>query len=155
MTLPARLASLTYKSTSLQRADLSVHLDIVEGLNDGVDVRGIDTVIPGLEGVTPRSRKRGARHIQLLGVIQAVGMDEDARLADWQDLLDELEVLFDPSAAAGTLEGIALDGTTRSISCRVEQGGFIRSPQDVWGVDTISVALIAHDPDWSITPEGS
>lgn len=149
--LPAILSDLVFNATDLQRPDYSVHLDIVGGLSDGVEVRGKDTVIPGLEGIVARSRVRGARHLQLVGPIQAVGATEALRLAAWQELLDELEMLFDPAEDPADLIGTALDGSTRSITCRVEQGGYVRIPSPVWGVETISVALIAYDPNWNVT----
>jgi hypothetical protein len=149
-TLPAVLDDLTYRATDLQRADFSAHFDIVAGLNDGVETRGKDTTIPGAEGIVRRGRVRGARHLQIVGEIHAVGDDETERLGNWQILMDEMEALFSPDAGVDDLEGVALDGSTRTIACAVEDGGMIISEGPIWGVATISVSLVAYDPDWTI-----
>lgn len=152
--LPVRLSSLTLDGVDLQRADLSVHFDIVSGLNDGLDVRGADTVVPSLAGRIPRSRKRDVRHIILSGTIQGTGASEALRLASWQNLRDELEMIFDPSADVATLVGMALDGTWRQIDVRT-QPGLVWTPSPVLGVETVTVLLHSVEPDWQVTGGGS
>ena len=147
--LPVVLTNLEFNATDLQRSDLSVHLDIVMGLNDGIQVRGVDTVIPGLEGVVPRSRILGARNVQLVGWLQPPGATEAVRLAAAQALLDELTTLFDPTMDPATLTGVARDGSTRSIDCRPETGPIFEE-WDVLGVYRVSVSLIAADPTWDV-----
>jgi hypothetical protein len=151
--LPVVLASLTFDSVDLQRSDLSVHLDIVAGLNDGLDVRGQDTVIPTATGRTPRTRKGDVRHILLAGVLQGTGSTEAVRLASWQNLRDELEAVFDPTADPATLVGMANDGTWRSIEARTV--AIVWNPSTVFGVGELSISLDAADPTWEITGGGS
>lgn len=147
--LPSPLRSMTFSGTDLQRSDLSLHLDLVSGLNDGVEVRGRDTVIPGLSGVVPRSRVKGARFLQLVGDVFGAGATEDDRLDAAQTILDELETLFDPTMSPADLEGDARDGSTRTIACRPEAGPIFEEGE-VPGVYRVSVSLVAPDPDWSI-----
>jgi hypothetical protein len=152
--IPTPLSSLTYDGTDLQRSDLSVHLEITLGLNDGLDVRGEDSVVPGATGRIPRSREGDVRHLQLAGWVQGVGTTEAARLADWQSLRDELEALFDPTRDEATLAGEAWDGTTRTIEARPEPG-IIWNQSEIPGVTQLSVALIATDPTWAVSGGGS
>lgn len=151
--LPVALSSLTFEFTDLQRPDLSLHLDVVAGLNDGLDVRGEDTIIPSAAGRTSRNRKADVRHILLAGVLQGVGATNALRLASWQNLRDELEALFDPTAAPGTLVGLANDGSWRSIDARTI--AIVWNPSSIMGVDELSIALDSVDPDWLITGDGS
>ena len=150
--LRGTLVSLTYEGSDLRRSDLSVHLDVISGLNDGLTVRGDDTVIPGLTGRVPRNRKKDSRTILLAGDLQGNGTDEDDRLASYQNLRDEMEALFDLTAV-GTLIGQAADGTWRQIDARPEL--IVWDPAPVNGVGTISVTLISVEPDWQITGGGS
>ena len=147
--LPVRLSSLTFDGTDLQRSDLSVHFDIVSGLSDGLDVRGIDRVIPSAAGRTAYARVGDVRHIILAGTIQGTGATEDLRLASWQNLRDELEVLFDPTQDPATLSGVALDGTTRTIDAR-PQPGIVWTDPGVLGVETCVVILDSVTPSWGV-----
>lgn len=151
--LEVALSAMTFQFADLQRSDLSLHLDIVEGLNNGLDVRGKDTVIPSAAGQTPRTRKADVRHILLAGILQGTGATEATRLASWQNLRDEVEALFDVVAMPGTLRGMARDGTWRTITARTTS--IIWNPAPVLGVDELAIALDSTDPDWEITGGGS
>jgi hypothetical protein len=149
--LPAYLRSLTYGGVDLQRSDLSLHLDISEGLNDGLRVRGKDTVVPSLAGNMPRNRVADVRDIRLTGWAQGGGATEVERLAAWQALRDELEELFTTVGEAvdriQTLEGIALDGSTRSIDCATEV--VLWTPSEAFAAGVIAVQLVATTPTWA------
>lgn len=147
--LVAVLSSLTFDAVDLQRSDLSLHLDIVEGLNDGLDVRGEDTVVPSADGRVPRNRRADVRHIILAGILQGDGEREADRLASWQNLRDTLEATFDPTADPATLSGIALDGTTRSIDARTV--AIVWNPSEIIGVGELSISLDAADPAWLVS----
>lgn len=151
--LTTTLAQLTFDGVDLQRSDLSVHLDLLEGLNDGLDVRGEDTVIPTARGRVARNRKADMRHLLLAGLIQGEGSSEALRLASWQSIRDELEATFDPEGLPATLSGVALDGSTRTIEARTVSSMY--APSEVPGVGTISFQLEAAEPDWQVTPESS
>lgn len=151
--LPAYLSQLTFDGVDLQRADLSVHCDIVEGLNDGLEVRGEDTVIPSARGRTARNRKADVRHLLVACLIEGEGASEAERLASWQGLRDELEAAFDPEADPAILQGVALDGSTRAIDARTTSTMYAPSP--AMGVGTLTVQLESVDPDWQVTPGAS
>lgn len=145
--IPARLTSLTFDSTDLQRSDLSVHFDIVF---DTLDVRGQDTIVPSAAGRTARNRKADVRHIGLRGVIQGTGASEAARLSSWQNLRDEIEALFDPTADPATLAGTGHDSSSRSILARTAPG-LVWSDDGVPGLETVTVVLDSVVPDWTVT----
>lgn len=153
-TLPAELTSLTFDGVDLQRSDLSIHFDITKGLNDGLAVRGEDTVVPGLDGQIPRNRKRDHREIELLGRLMGVGTTLEQQLADLQASLDELEEAFAADGSPAVLSGVARDGSTRTILARVISGGFVVGPEEAPGTRAVSVALTSVVPDWTIV-EGS
>ncbi len=147
--LSVRLTSLTFKGTDIQRSNLELHCDIVSGLNDGIELRGEDTVIPGAEGMMARTRVKNLRRVILRATIQPVGTDEDDRLAAWQTLRDEMETLFDPTVE-GTLAGVANDGSTRSIDVRPEDGWVWEETAAV-GVETAVILMTAVDPNWQVS----
>ncbi len=146
--LAANLTSLTADGVDLQRSDLSVHLDLVLGLNDGMRVRGADTVVPGARGRTPRSRVSDGRDLLLVGLLQGAGDDEATRMASYQSIRDELEELFSLEADPFEIEGVAPDGSTRSITARPVALTWEQAP--VHGVGTLTVSLDAAAPDWAI-----
>lgn len=148
--LPVVLSSLTFNGTDLQREDLTLHLDVASGLNDGIDVRGEDTIIPSAAGRTARNRKRDVRHLLLSGFLQGDGATEADRLASWQALRDEVEALFDPADDPGTLTGVALDGSTRTITARALNIIWI-GDDSLLGVNNLAIALDSADPDWVVS----
>jgi hypothetical protein len=151
--LPARLTNLTFDAADLQRSDLSLHLDIVSGLNDGLEVRGTDTVVPSAAGRVFRDRKRDVRHIVLAGWIQGTGSTEANRQASYQNICDELEALFALDADPATIIGEARDGTWRSIDARTMN--IVWDDEPVFGVSHVSVLLDSVEPDWQVTGGGS
>lgn len=151
--LPATLTDLTFGGADLQRADLSIHLDIVSGLNDGKRVRGTDTVIPSMRGRVARNRIADGRDIILAGWLQGTGSSEANRLASYQNLRDEVEAIFDPEDAPATLVGQAQDGTWREIDCRTVS--IVWDPAVINGVGQLSISLDAAEADWTVTGGGS
>lgn len=150
--LPANLTNLTVDAVDVQRVDLSVHLDVVSGLNDGLRVRGSDTVIPGARGRVVRNRIADARDIVLAGVLQGTGTTEADRLADYQAIRDELEGVFDPEGDPVAIAGEALDGSTRTIDARTIS---IVWNEGVLGMGNLAITMESVDPDWVVTPAGS
>lgn len=151
--IPATLTDLTFGGFDAQRSDLSIHLDIVSGLNDGKRVRGSDTIIPGFRGRIARDRKADGRDILLVGVLQGTGNSEASRLASYQNLRDAVEEAFDPEDDPATLVGKAADGTWRSIEART--AAIVWDPAPVNGVGTLSISLDSADADWQVTGGGS
>jgi hypothetical protein len=147
MPLTTPLSSMTYATTSLQRSNLTVWLEITTGFDDVAEVRGHDTVVPHLAGRIARNRKKDVRGIELTGWVQGTGSTEAARLSSYRDLVDELQTLFDPVRVPAALAGTAWDGTTRSIVSRPI--GLRWGDLSIHGLRPLVVILEAVTPDWS------
>jgi hypothetical protein len=151
--LPARLRSLTFGGADVQKSDISLHLDIQSGLNDGLEVRGTDSLVPGLDGMIARDRKRSVRHIVLSGLIQGTGSTESLRQGSYQNLCDYVEETFQLDGSPAVLVGQARDGTWRHITARTTN--IVWDDEPVFGVGDVSVFLDSVDPDWDTTGGGS
>lgn len=152
MSLPARLTGLQFDGVSLQRLSPSftMHFDIEQGLNDGLEVRGEDSTVPGADGQVPRNRKRHVRHLVLKGLVMGRGATEALRQANFQNLMDELEETFALDADPATLEGTARDGSTRSIEARTTNI-VLPDEEPAMSVGYVSVMLDSVVPDWEVT----
>lgn len=92
---------------------------LVGGLDDGLDVRGEDTVIPSAAGRVARNRVRDRRIIEVDGLVTGTGASEAARMDDFRDAMESLRTLFSPTRAAANLVISLEDGVrTATISCR-------------------------------------
>lgn len=114
MPSPIAAIPITVGGADVQRADLSLFLEISEGLGAGASVRGSDVLVPGLPGRRARNRIQDVLNGELAGWIKA------ATLSAYRDLVQELNELFRPSAGPRTLEATLEDGTVISIPIRAE-----------------------------------
>lgn len=132
-----------------QRADLSIHLEIVTGLDDVPAVRGVDTIVPGLTGRIPRNRVADVLAIELAGWVQGGtgASTEAARRTGYRNAVDAIQAAFDPSLDPGTLEVDTEDGETRVVSARALT--LVWGREDIPAVRALSVALESTDPFWS------
>lgn len=62
-----------------------IFLDVVSGLFEPADVRGTDTVVPGLEGRIERNRVKDVRRVRLEGYV--TGSDAADMIANTQALM--------------------------------------------------------------------
>lgn len=147
------LNALTFDGTSVQRDDLSVHLEVTLGLDEVSDYRGVDTTIPATPGRTSRTWKADTRDIELSGMVQGnVGMDEAARLGSFRDIVEELKTLFQPGGAPSVLTGTGKDGATYSINAKpIQQGALKWGPQNIPGYRELTVVLVSLDPEWEVS----
>lgn len=151
--LPARLKNLTFDGNDIQKSDISMHFDIEQGLNDGLEVRGEDSVVPGAAGRVFRNRERDVRHLVLRGILQGTGATETVRQGSYQNLCDQVESYFPLDDDPATLVGEARDGTWRAIDARATT--IIWDPEPVFGVGWVVVNLDSVEPDWQVTGGGS
>lgn len=114
--MPTPIASIpiTVAGADVQRADLSLFLEISEGLGAGASVRGGDVLVPGLPGQRSRNRIQNVLNGELAGWIKAPS------LAAYRDDISFLTELFRPSAGPRTIEATLEDGTVISIPVRAE-----------------------------------
>ena len=92
---------------------------VVDGLDDGLEIRGVDSVIPGAAGRVPRNRLWDRRVVEIAGWVRGVGASDAARADDFRDAMETLRTLFDPTRVPASLV-IGLEGGVRTatISCR-------------------------------------
>lgn len=146
MTVAYGVRGITFNGTDLQPADQSMLLQIVRGLDELPEVRGSDSVVPGLAGEIPRNRVRGSLAIELAGWITVNGATEALRLAAYRAKVDALQALFNPTGIH-TLVVTLESGATRSIEARPLT--IVYGPEEIPGLRTISVALKAPSGLWA------
>lgn len=142
------MAVLTYRSTELR--DLSARrcwFDIVDGFWGGVEVRGVDVIIPGLAGRYSRNRLDDKRTVRLHGFV--LGTDE----ANHRAVCDTLDGIFDPALAAGALVVTApymgLTAGSKTIQLRylnADRREVVPYLVSEWDVE---LECIATPPDWT------
>lgn len=144
------LASIgvTFDSVDLQPSDRTFFLEITQGLNEPPEVRGVDVVVPGLDGQVPRPRRRDRLTIVLTGWIQGQGADQDARRSDFRATAETIRGLFhpagDPATIQVTLENAAVqENTARPLN--VIWNEVIKSE-----FAYISVELVSVVPSWTV-----
>lgn len=148
MTSAAATVTLTYDSQDIQDID-GIFLDLHKGgPGEIADIRGIDDIIPGLDGRTVRNRRVDKRTIELRGFVRGTGSDEAAQREDYWDNRIALAALFDPTEVnnlVATLPG----GLEYTISART-QPPFVLN-QRVPSFAEVSIVLESVDPDWVLT----
>lgn len=145
MSSPAAVIGITYRGTDVQDVD-GIFLEIYSGLNERVDVRGVDRVVPGSAGQVAYNRRGHRRGIGLRGFVRGSGANEDVQRDDFRANVDVYDSLFDPTLDPGALVLTLEDGTTRSIDART-------LPGDIWDQKlptfaSVDVKLESVDPDW-------
>lgn len=134
---------LTYKGNDLQHADFGIFLEIVEGLEQSAEHRGVDTTIPSLAGQKEGNRVPHRRGILLEGIVKGTSR------ADMRDNLQLLMTWFDP-ATPGNLVATLEDGSTATIRARTEPPSPLTRAINPW-TKRVSIELISVAPNWTIT----
>lgn len=152
MTNAAAVIGLTFRGSDLQRADFSIFLEIKRGLNEIPEVRGVDTVVPGLTGRYFRNRVADKRTIELVGFVSGYDStpSETADRRDFRHRVEELRALFDPTLDPGELAADLEDGGTATIDARATN---IVWNQVAPSLHEVSVEMESVDPEWIV--EGS
>lgn len=70
MTSGVATVGVTYDGEDVQRGDLGIFLEVVRGLNESPDVRGVDIVVPGAVGRVARNRIADRMVIELRGIVR-------------------------------------------------------------------------------------
>lgn len=125
-----------------------IMLRCVRGLDDSPEVRGTDTIVPGLAGRIVRSRVRDRRVIELAGWVMGTGTTEADQREDVRDALEELRALFDPTRTPATLLLELEDGGFATISARPLSTVMGDDPIPTYRA--LSVELEAVEADWTI-----
>lgn len=146
MTNAAAPIGLTFAGTDIQKSDFGIFLEIVSGLHDGLSVRGVDTIIPGLEGRVARNRVADRRIIQLAGYVSGTGTGLTTQRSTFRDNAQAVEALFSLTAAPAVLSATLEDSTVMEINARTIEIHF----GQVWGsvVQRVEIDLESVTPDW-------
>lgn len=149
MSNPAAVIALTYAGTDVQQNPIGIFLEIARGLNEVAEVRGSDTVVPGLAGRVSRNRVADRRTIELRGLVAGSGATEAAQRSSFRTLVNTVRTLFSPTAAPANLVATLENGTTGTIAART-------LPTLLWdqlgpSVARVSIELESVAPDWTVT----
>lgn len=118
MTAPAHI-DLTYAAVSLQRADLSVFFQIIEGFHALPTVRGRDRVIPGLAGRSAYNRKNDVLRILLEGhITYDPALSGASAYEDFWANMRAMRQLFASDRARAEMVATLVDGSIWVISAR-------------------------------------
>jgi hypothetical protein len=148
MSSAAAVIGLTYRGTDVQDED-GIFLEIVRGLLDGREVRGVDLIVPSSVGQVVRNRVAHRRSIELRGWIRGVDAGgEDADRADFADNRAAFLALFDETLEPGDLVATLEDGSAQTIAARTLN---VIKDQVVPSFVNVSVELESVAPDWTIT----
>jgi hypothetical protein len=153
------MSDLTFGGTDIKvaaaRTTGGIYLDIVSGYDDVAEARGTDIVIPGRPGLTPLSRVKHRRLIELRGYVN--GDPTTATLAlrqqSYRTHVATLQGLIDSDDAAKSLvvttPYLGLPSGSKTISARyvnaiwdvVVAGYFCRV--------SVQLEAVGNPPDWA------
>lgn len=146
MSSAVAVVGLTYRGTDIQDTD-STFLEIVRGLAEVTEVRGVDIVVPAATGRVARNRVADRLGIVLQGFVRGVaGYDEADDQAAFVTARSAFRALFDPTDDPGEIVATLEDGSTQTIDARTLN---IVWDQVVPTFARVSVELESVDPDWT------
>ena len=147
MSSAAAVIGLTYRGSDIQLTG-SIFLEIVRGLNEPIEVRGVDLIVPSRAGQIVRNRVGHRKGIELRGWIRGVGAtDEDDDRAAFAATRTTFLALFDPNLDPGALIATLEDGSQKTIDARTLNA---IPNQIVPTFVEMSVELESVDPDWTV-----
>lgn len=114
------LQGLIYNSTDLQPEDLQWYFEIKRGISEVPNVRGKDTIIPGLAGRFEQNRRNDILPLVLEGFVQAdpALTDAEDRRASYRANIQIIRALFHSQNARAVLQATMEDGTVQTIDAR-------------------------------------
>lgn len=146
---------LTFDGIDIQFADFGIHLEIVEGLNEGPTVRGVDVIVPALDGRVARNRRADTRRIVLAGHVMGNGATQALRQADYRDNVTTIQTLFDPTGDPAALVATLETGDDWTIDARTLNVIWPHPEQVPSEFAYITIELESVTPNWSAVVVGS
>lgn len=110
--------SLVADGVDLTRSDGKILMRVTRGLNEVPEVRGVDTIVPSLNGRIPRNRRLDRLVIEAAGIIMGAGADENAQRVDFRATIETLRDLMNPVQDPYNIAVIDEAGTTHTITAR-------------------------------------
>jgi hypothetical protein len=147
------LIPVTFDGEILQRDDLGIFLYLTSGLFEPPSVRGVDVMVPHLDGRVDRPRRVDRLTITLAGHVLGNGADGDAIREDFIERVRFLRTLFWPTRdAADLVAGPLPDGSTWTIAARPADNAdpVIYTASKGLEYTAVSVALFSNVPTWSV-----
>jgi hypothetical protein len=111
MTSPVAVIGLVWDDFDLQRADLDIHFQISEGLDELPETRGSDEIIPFRRGRLPQDRVADRRPVVAIGWV--TGPATEGAAAAYRVYVDALKKRLEPTSAPRILVATMEDGTQR------------------------------------------
>ena len=147
---------LEFRSFGISGEDPDICIDLVEGWQLPVNVRGRDWIVPRLEGRVEGNRRADLLILPLAGYVKGSGSNPQERLEDFNVNVTALMAVMNPALDSGTLRlsagylGLPA-GSEATIEARVRDAaaGKIQSypfaPLQLWTFE-----LEALTPEWDI-----
>jgi hypothetical protein len=146
MASDAAIIGLTYRAVDIQDVN-GIFLEIVRGLVEVVEPRGVDLVVPSRSGQIVRNRVGHRIGIELRGWIRGVSTGESSDRADFAANRAAFRALFDSTLDPGDLVATLEDSSTQSIAARTLN---VISEIVVPTFARVSVELESPDPEWVV-----
>lgn len=148
MTHAALPLGLVAGGVDLTRSDGRLLFQPTRGLNDVPEVRGIDTIVPGLPGRVPRDRVLDRLVVEAEGMVIGAGSTESAQRTDFRALVDDIRALMDPTQSPYDIVITVEDGSSRTITARPVN--VVWGPADLPSYRTASLQWEGVDAtDWT------
>ena len=138
---------LHYRTVNIQVVT-GLFLEILNGLDGIAEVRGRDTIVPGLAGRVVRNRIADRWSIELVGFVRGVSTTEATDRSAFRTNVQAMRALFDSTLAPGPLVAALEDGHTATIQARTLN---IISTLDLPSYRSLSIELESVDAGWVIT----
>jgi hypothetical protein len=116
MTNPAAAIPLTVGGTDVQQNPIGIFLEIVRGLSETAEVRGVDTLVPGLAGRIARNRLGDTRRLLLEGLVAGTGNEIETVAITGSPAGGTFTLTFQGQTTAG----IAWNATAATIQTALE-----------------------------------
>lgn len=113
MTSPVAVIGLAWDDFDLQRADLDIHFEITEGMDELPTTRGSDQVIPFRRGQLPSPRMAHSRPVVATGWV--AGPPTASAKTAYRAYVDSLKARLDPTSLPRVLVATLEDGSKRWI----------------------------------------
>jgi len=110
--------SIVADGVDLTRSDGKLLFRITRGINEVPEARGVDTVVPSLNGRIPRSRRLDRLVVEASGLVIGAGATEALQRTDFRSLMETLRDLMNPVQDPYDIAVTVEDGTTRTITAR-------------------------------------
>jgi hypothetical protein len=144
---------LEFRDFGISGEDPDICIDLVEGYQLPVDVRGRDWIVPRLDGRIEGNRRPDLLILPLAGFVKGTGATPQTRLEDFNVNVTALMAVMDPSLGSGTLRlsagylGLPV-GSEATIEARVRNAspGKIQSypfaPLQLWTFELESLTTV-------------